>query len=480
LKKTHFIILFCFAAALRLAFIWKAPLWYDENFTYLLSQLPFENMIRATAGDVHPPLFYIISWLVQRMGGPPWLLRMPSAAFSLWALYLFRRVLQVLNTSPRIQTAALFLMAVLPFQLWFAQEARMYAMLEAFVLLGVLAIHKRHWTTLFLASLGMLYTHNHAVFYLPFIVLSGLLSGQKQKDAKRMLWVPILAFLSWLPWASVVFSQISQIDNNYWITPIHPGMILDMLNKLFWIAAQPDSLYLPAYLLVISALLIGCWYALRYRPAGWTTILLLGFGPAILATLVSLLWQPIFLYRHLVGSAPFLYLLVSLPLGSLEKIDVVSRKRSLVYLGLVVAPLLMTGLAGYYLRTPDMKRNQSRKPYMRSALTDIEKNWQHGDIFYHITDASLVNTMAYTPDLPHYKMPNCEPGSGGLSEATRTAMGVRTAPLDEIEHQRAWIIAAVPIKDPACYPDSLAAILDEAPLILIDNNPSAMYGIWVK
>ena len=35
--------------------------WGDEGYTILLARLPVSDMIRATAGDVHPPLYYLFT-----------------------------------------------------------------------------------------------------------------------------------------------------------------------------------------------------------------------------------------------------------------------------------------------------------------------------------------------------------------------------------------------------------------------------------
>ena len=60
MTRKSFWTIFAVAAALRFFMIARAPLWYDENFTLILARLPFEGMIQATAGDVHPPLWYVL------------------------------------------------------------------------------------------------------------------------------------------------------------------------------------------------------------------------------------------------------------------------------------------------------------------------------------------------------------------------------------------------------------------------------------
>ncbi len=120
------------AAALRILFIARAPLWYDENFTLILARLPFDKMIQATAGDVHPPLWYIIEWMLFHAAPslPVWAIRIPALIFSLLAINTFVLLCETLNIPNRVRILSTVLMAILPMQIWYAQEGRMYAMLE--------------------------------------------------------------------------------------------------------------------------------------------------------------------------------------------------------------------------------------------------------------------------------------------------------------------------------------------------------------
>ena len=58
--------------------------WYDEVFTLAVAGLPLGRMFMALAGDVHPPLFYLIEWFNIRLFGPG-ALRLPAFLFGLGA-----------------------------------------------------------------------------------------------------------------------------------------------------------------------------------------------------------------------------------------------------------------------------------------------------------------------------------------------------------------------------------------------------------
>lgn len=481
MSKKTFSLLFALAAALRALLIWNAPLWYDENFTYLLSTLPFDKMLAATAGDVHPPLSYIILWLMAQLGGPAWTLRIPSMLFSVGSVVLFAKLLSYLSAGRRVKIAALFIMAVAPFQLWYAQEARMYAMLEFFFLLGVLAVYRRHWMLMLLAGVLLVYTQNYGVLYVVVLwLLAALRADRRWLFVSEMLGPSIAAIstmLMWIPWAQIVLAQASTIAGSYWIMPVSLGAVLDTLVKLFWGSAIPTAATPLAYIVTLVALSIGLCVTICSHRWDW---LLLAFGPLLLAVFVSLVWYPILIVRPLIGSAPFVYLIAASALEFLPTQEQAYRRRVPLYLSALIAPVFILGIGGYYIQTPGIKEKPTA-PNMSSTLAYIKANWQDGDILYHTDDGSLVNWMAYSPELVHIKMPDCAPVRGALSTETRAALGMPILSLDVVPHTRAWIAAPLSPLHPDCYAAALDDLLADAELVFqLDDNDLITSGVWLK
>ena len=75
---------------LRVFQVWAAAFWYDEGVSVIFARLPWPKMIEATAGDVHPPLYYILLWLLNQTGIPltEFTARVPSILLSVAAIYL--------------------------------------------------------------------------------------------------------------------------------------------------------------------------------------------------------------------------------------------------------------------------------------------------------------------------------------------------------------------------------------------------------
>jgi mannosyltransferase len=453
------------ATVLRLAGIWRAPLWYDENFTLILSRLPFSQMIAATAGDVHPPLWYLITWLIGRLDPPAWAIRLPAALFSIASVYLFWLILQHFALSPRVRTLAMWLMVLSPFEIYYAQEGRMYALLGFLVLLSVWSILERRWGVLFVAAVAMLYTQVYALFYLPSIALAGMILDRRD-------WLPInrslaLAGIMYLPWVAILQTQLTNIHQSYWIASLNIGGILSVLFGLFTGQGLPMAMQIPAMLVIFGWLVYALVVAYLKPSRPLITISVLAFMPLILASIASVIVQPVIIHRPLIGILPFMFILLAWPVDRL-----IADRNTLLYASVFILPVLITPLIGVYSR-------QVKNSVMPDGLTQIRAQWQPGDIIYHVGDGSWIDWAPYSPDLIQYKYPDCGAVLGGLSKATRQAMGYNVQPLDQLNYTRAWVVYLESPLNPGCELDAFVDIISGPPLIPLDNNKLIYSGVWL-
>jgi O-antigen/teichoic acid export membrane protein len=160
--------------ALVLRLIVGRSLWIDEATTAHQISLPFGAMLHnLETTDVHPPLDYAIEWVTVRIFGTgETALRLPS----LLALTAIVPLLYVTGRElwdRRAGLAAATLAAVAPFVVWYAQEARMYAL---FMLLATLAFWLqvrairhgtwRDWLLYSVAAAALMWTQYFAVLFL--------------------------------------------------------------------------------------------------------------------------------------------------------------------------------------------------------------------------------------------------------------------------------------------------------------------------
>jgi hypothetical protein len=444
MKSKIVLVIFIVGAALRIALFWQAPLWYDENFSLILARLPLADMLAANAADVHPPLWYVIIWTVQHVfqTAPAWIIRVPSVLFSIATLGLFWRVVNLMTDKDQVQVLALTLMAVAPVQIYYAQEARMYALMEFLIVAAWLSILEKKWGYLAIEISALALTQNIGILYAVCLFAAGLMYDRR--SWKPLTLAMITAAVLWLPWLSTMFSQMQWIYGRHWIPPITFGAALYNMAQMFWVAALNVRLEILGMILFFSWVMIGTAYAFIHRPIRLETtwiLALLAFGPWLLEVIASVLWQPILLHRTLVGVTPFLYLLMAAPAEMILRTRI-SR--------LATVALIVPALVGWYA-TWWFAPSASLDDFSVAKQT-IEANWQPGDAVYHMADTTIVNMWPYsTVETGHvYKMPDCAPVIGGLTQPTREAMGFPVEPLSNINASRVWIVTGETPFNPTC------------------------------
>jgi 4-amino-4-deoxy-L-arabinose transferase-like glycosyltransferase len=178
------LLILLLAWALRLYQLEADSLWGDEIFTATQSPLPTLELLRWTAGDIHPPGYYLIVGRLADWSGwaylPPsaltdWLWRFPSAVVGILAVALTYRVGTDL-LGRQIGLAGALLLAVSPVAIQYSQEARMHGLfllgvaLSTWTLTRALASPGQQWAwwlAYALATALSLYT-----VYLAFVVLA--------------------------------------------------------------------------------------------------------------------------------------------------------------------------------------------------------------------------------------------------------------------------------------------------------------------
>jgi uncharacterized membrane protein len=445
-------------------------------------------MIAATAGDVHPPLWYLIEWIVYHLLPlPAWAIRLPALIFSMMAIYMFVLVCNSLLIPARVQVAATFLMSILPMQIWYAQEGRMYALLEFLVLAALYAGLQRKWITLGLIGTAMLYTQNYSIFYLAVIGFVLLVLDWSQ--IKKVFISLATAGTLYLPWAFVVANQITEINGRYWIMDAGPGAVLGAVYKQFFASAMLAPGLIPSYVVVFAVLIIGAYslvitHSQKQLCEISFVVPMMAFAPLAIAWIVSLLWQPVLLFRPLIGISPFLYLIAAWPLSSVQPIPAMSSGK--VYAACFIVPLLGMGTIGYFQNIAAMKGEGAVSP-MLDTLDYVRSHWQEGDVIYYTDDGPMINIMPYAADLPQYKMPACDervgyaPVLGSLSDSTREALGIKIVDLDDVKYHRAWIFAPRSPLHPKCYDDQIAQLAPEGEqIITVDDNDYITSGVWLS
>lgn len=261
-KNIPLIIIFISAILLRFSGITSRPIWYDEAFAILFAQKGFSAMLYGTltqtsagAADIHPLGYYTILWnWIILFGTSIASARTLSILFSLFSLYLIYKITShLLNKKTALYACTLF--AILPFQIHYAQEIRMYATLTFWLLLATYAFLKAKtnwkWWVLFSISCALAqYTHNLASVYLISLSLTPILQ-RDWKTLRNLILAGLVSLTLYLPWLIHLPAQLSKVNAHYWVKK--PG-----IEKLFTLIL----FYLPHLPLPNSLLIIGLLFAM--------------------------------------------------------------------------------------------------------------------------------------------------------------------------------------------------------------------------
>src|SRR5918911_4357279 len=191
------VLLLVAGIALRLTGMTRQSLWLDEAFSLYVAAHRFAQITAFVAGsDAHPPLYYLLLHVWLLFGPSVLALRLLSALASIGSLvamfFLSCRLAQ-----RRVALLATALMACSAFQVWYAQEVRMYALVTLAVLIAVYALVRAWqqggvgaWVVFTAALLAALYL-DYSAFYVYsalviwFIVIWFIVVGRRHTPIRR-------------------------------------------------------------------------------------------------------------------------------------------------------------------------------------------------------------------------------------------------------------------------------------------------------
>jgi uncharacterized membrane protein len=462
-------VVFVVSIVLRVWQFATARLWYDEINTLWWASLPFDRMVAATAGDVHPPFYYAMVWLVIHLAPTLWpvmAVRLPSLVLSIVAMPLMLAVGRSLKLSDAAILGGTIIMSLATMQLFYAQEGRMYALLQVEVLIALWALLNRRWVSFTVASAAMLWTHNYGLIYLAVFFVFGV-AREYLKSRTLQSVVPVigstwLAFVFYSPWVFVLSAQMSAVKSTWWtssttlgaaIAPFYQHVFYSGLVGVFDPMGQIVMFGLAAFAIVRAVL---NW---RY-PTG-LTLTFFALTPMLLAWSAELVYRPIYLQRALIGTAVPLYLLIAWAIT--EHVPTVKR----FFAWGVLVPLLVVSVLFFYPASRVFKG----EGYGGAAV--VATIAQPGDVIYHLNPGTIVQFhLDYArADTPQYLAPNSAGSLGTLTPATLQAMGITQLPFDELPRwQRLFLVWNAGPMTASTEDAAVQTILARYPHTQLDEN----------
>jgi len=303
------VILFLLNGILKGFFLGSNSVGWDEPFSIFHSQLEINEIYKILSTGNNPPLYEIILHYWTKMFGIGEIsVRLPSLIFSsLTGVLIFLIGIRFFNFRIAIGSSILF--AFSNFQLFFAHEARVYAL---FGMLSVVSIYFflsiinkekiifKHFIPLLIVNTVLIYSHyfGFAVLLVQFIFVS-FIKEIRVKLLKHFTIYTFLLILLYIPNSRVVYLRfIDSTTNGTWVQA--PNNI----NELYELFRQ----FLNAPVVAVASLffIISFFIPLIFKKKNdlkinlnFKFILVAFFIPYFGFFIVSF-WTPVFIDRYLI------------------------------------------------------------------------------------------------------------------------------------------------------------------------------------
>jgi mannosyltransferase len=421
--KGKILILLGFALTLfvRMNLIESKNMWFDELYSWNTAQYDIEGIVKAAAGDIHPPLYYIVlkGW-ISMFSDSVFSMRFLSVIFSFLSLiFIYRISKDILKDDVKV-FFVIILYAFTPINIHYAQEVRMF-MMNTFLCLGSVYYFmillrspgKRARTLFVLYSILAIYTHYFAFL---IIITEGLIVTYRQIRAKSDLttaktFAPLFGviILSYVPWFPEFLSQVT--SGQPWRTPQDGWSLLlntfayfrDMFFSYF-IYYKSTAIHQSAN--VVTIIIVMIYFALLFiavkakKMTGNAGVIAAFFViPFIIAIMIS--------YRNSLLLSRYISILIPYFLISFTVFTFALRNKKVSYT--IIGVVLLASMAGTkFGYEMDFKNNDYRE-----IISYLEDHYKEGDevvVEPHYMGWSIKylskrgNTNLPTPNIVDYSL----------------------------------------------------------------------------
>jgi mannosyltransferase len=422
--------------ALRLYRLDAQSLWYDEAYSVQLARLDLVTLVRTTAADIHPPLYYVLLKLWMAVAGDTeFVVRYLSLACSVLAIPVtYRLAYRLLGGT--VARHAVLLVALSPLYVHYAQETRMYSLIGLstelavyFWLRGIAEGGRRNWILYVIWAIVAVYSHLYSlliiaflnVFYVGRVALGarGSLRRMLRLDRQNVASQIAIAVL-FAPWVPVALNRVKDYTSPGGASPIdwiltQTAIVFSLGHTVLGVLELPghpgfDEHFRQAALWtspLIGLAGLGVLAGWRNRigngtpgvdvvSARWRVLFVVTYLLLPLVALVALSsGQRAFLARYLFVASPAYYLLVAMGLSWLAS---TVRPRGFGLAAWVVVGVIWASALPNYYWQPEYARDDHR-----SAVTHIQRHAQPGDLV--VLDADFEHVYLFYADKANKAMP---------------------------------------------------------------------------
>ena len=383
------------ALALRLYGLGDKPFWLDEIASLRRATSSLHDLVADSLRNKHYPSYFLLLWLVAKIGASQWLLRLPSALFGALDASLACAI-GGRAAGRRSGLIAGLLMALSPFEIQFAQEARSYTLVACLILIALwglvrlaqdpaaAALPLRHggapwrvWLAYGLGTAAALDVLNVAVPWLVAANLGAVAIAWRAGELRGAFlrnWgmVQALILAAWLPaFAWLYFASKGAVFYGAgWAPPATLKTIWAIIAPVYLLRISSFITFrlLPATVpgLAVAVAAMALWGAWRLRR---DPVVLAVLGAAALVLPVGLLvvslFVPVMVPRYFAWSAAPFFIFAGAGLGRLSSAPLAAAAAAL-------AASCLINLAPYY--------HFETKPRWDLVAKDLAAKAKPGDV----------------------------------------------------------------------------------------------------
>lgn len=400
----------------------QQSVWFDEGYSITLAKRPISELLRLTAVDAHPPLYYLVlkGWATI-FGYSEFALRSLSALFAAISLgAMFMLIKKVFRPSSAV--IALPFLIISPFLMRYSFEIRMYSMVMLICIAATYVLVKakesdklRYWLLYSaLVALGLYSLYMSLVVWLAhgLYLISANIRESKNARTRTPIIPNLLRQKFWLAYGLVALifapyipTVISQFQHSALPSIASPVTFKELTGILsFGISYEPEwqiSVVLSLLLLTFFVLLVKLMThnyskALKKEKNGLNLFLSILIVPIVFFAVISIPpLKPYFMERYLAHFIIFGYALIGVTLDSAWRNGkhLSSIILTFLSLGLLLAGMNNLNKTGNFnfqsLNTPSAKEARASIGDCGSATVVAEDPFAYIDASYYYSDCDL-------------------------------------------------------------------------------------------
>jgi len=435
------LVIVAFGFGLRLFRLDAQSFWYDEAMSAGIARGTVAQIFRNDFYEPHPPLYFLTLHFWLLIDQSDFTVRLLSAmlgAAGIAGMYSLGKTL----CDGTVGVVAATIVAIVPYQVFYSQEARMYALvfLLSTLLLSsyshMLQAGSRRWWAAYTAlAVLSIYTH----LFSGLLLLSLHFHFAICRTPRRKPWLRLAAsdgiiILAFIPRLTVTMVQLGRVAGDFWIPRPSLTQLLSAPHA-FTLSQQVSERLVPLafvvvlFLFILTHLQIARELATRGPDTAALTLILIAFWSPLLLTFVLSQWHPVYLERTLIVAVPGLYFLLSWGMAR-------TRERFVnLALALVVVLFAVNGLWNWYF-DPDFA-----KPDFRTTAQFLQDTIEPGEPTIHTSDAAFLILSHYGPGCGSYLLEG-DPAPAVPVE-TYELFGGEIIAKEEVHAPQFWLVVAL-------------------------------------